>query len=522
MKQTGTNLLFFNAFCVLFLVVFNFTITILGSIYVVGDLGGNNDITTYTIVFYTLGNALGIPLGKPLSEWIGLREALVLCLILFGIFTWLCARAPNFPIFLIFRFLQGLSAGSFYIYVDRILVDLAPENKERLFISLQLTIISMVPVFGASIGGWISYDYHWRMLFYMELPLILYLTIYFFFQLKKYNIVYTTTPFDTVGYIFYFIGIFCLSFVLTTGQELDWFRSPIVVRLTAIGVPSLIFFILWELIHPYPILNLRLFRKPILSYAIINLALLFAIYFGIIVLLALWLSLYVNYTPLWIAVLMGYMTLAGLIPSILLNIEYAKTDSRIPLAIAIIFLAWSSFHTATFDVDINFGRIAFSRVLAGVGLVLFAIPLTRLIYNSFSSDKLLDLLAIVQSTRALAGGLGAALFRILWQRRQVFYHERLGSKLTAFSQVTDQFFEDAKQLFDIEGVYALARLNSFLDRQATSLALDDCFWLMGWILVGLFVWLCLTLLFPKMDFFPEQKHLPPSPSPSSVVKNTLT
>jgi MFS transporter, DHA2 family, multidrug resistance protein len=101
-----------------------------------------------------------------------------------------------------------------------------------------------------------------------------------------------------------------------------------------------------------------------------------------------------------------------------------------------------------------------------------------------------------------------SLYVILWQRRQIFYHERLGSNLTAFSMQTNQFFKNAK-LIDLKGQFADARLDYFLERQATSLALDDCFWLMGWILVGLLVLLCLTFFFPEDDFFPEKKRQSP-------------
>jgi MFS transporter, DHA2 family, multidrug resistance protein len=225
-----------------------------------------------------------------------------------------------------------------------------------------------------------------------------------------------------------------------------------------------------------------------------------------IILLSLWLHLYVNYTPIWIAVLIGNMALAAILPGIFIVKEFGMVDTRIPLAIAIIFLAISCFYTATFDMEINFARIAYSRVLAGIGLALFLPPIFRLAFFSFPQNASLEIVSIFHGVRTIACALGTGLYTILWQRRQIFYHERLGSQLTAFSMETKQFFKNAKQQFDIQGLFADARLEFFLDRQATSLALDDCFWLMGWILVGLLVLICFTFFFPKDDFFPEKKR----------------
>jgi DHA2 family multidrug resistance protein len=102
-------------------------------------------------------------------------------------------------------------------------------------------------------------------------------------------------------------------------------------------------------------------------------------------------------------------------------------------------------------------------------------------------------------SRLLGSGLGVALFLILWHRREVFFHERLGSSLTLLSHETQQFLEHAK-FFHIQGKEALAQLNYYLTRQATALALDDCFYLMGWMTVSLLFFLLITFLFRSMNF----------------------
>lgn len=161
--------------------------------------------------------------------------------------------------------------------------------------------------------------------------------------------------------------------------------------------------------------------------------------------------------------------------------------------IALLFFAISCFYTTNFNVEIDFRRIAFSRVLAGIGLALFLSPLFQMTVNAFPETKRAETISFFHVSRLLGSGLGVALFAILWHRREVFFHLRLGSRLTAFSHETQQFIERAK-LFHLQGKHASAQLNAYLTRQATALALDDCFYLMGWMVLFLLFLLIVIFL----------------------------
>jgi DHA2 family multidrug resistance protein len=221
-----------------------------------------------------------------------------------------------------------------------------------------------------------------------------------------------------------------------------------------------------------------------------------------VILLALWLTLWVNYTPEWIAILLGTMVLVGFFPMFFINQKIHKMDNRIFLALAIVFLAISCFHTMTFNVEINFGRIASSRFLAGIGLALFLTPISRISFRNAPQENRLDVYNLYQAVRAIGSGLGAAIYTTIWQRRQVFYHDRLGSRLTALSPETQDFFSNAQQ-FHLHGDVANAQLDYYLQREATSLALDDCFYLMGLILIIILLTFSFTLLVRRTGFVSE-------------------
>ncbi|ASQ46740.1 MFS transporter [Legionella clemsonensis] len=471
-------------------VIFNLTLPIMAGIYIVGDLGSSTFLSVYGVSFFCMGNALSVPLGKPCMTKLSAVQLYLVCLSLMLLFSWLCATAQDYFQFVLFRLLEGIASGPLYLIITGTLIPyVCPPEKQTKLLSLLYVVFTFTPVLGASWGGWIAYSYHWRLLFFANIPLCLFLIIYMSFRFREFHRPPEKPLFDTVSYFSYFISILFIGSALITGQELDWFRSPLISFLLFFGSLTLLFFILYNLSTSHPVIDFSLLKNFYFSFAMFHIALLFAIYFGMVVLLSLWLKLYVNYTPNWIAIIIGTMGFGAWVPVFL---NHKRYEPRLPLAIALLFFAISCFYTSYFNVEINFERIAYSRFLAGIGLMLFLPPLFRLSVqmNPKKSSESANFFHIV---RLISSGLGASLFVILWQRRQVFFYERLGENLTHFSQKTINFLNHAQQ-FHLEGKKAFAQLNLQLTRQATALALDDCFYLMGWISVFLAITVVLTYL----------------------------
>ncbi len=509
LEQPPSTPLYIALFCVLFSAIFNYTLSIMAGPYIVGDLGGSNDIATYTVSFFALGNALGIPLGRPLILRIGAVRLLTIVLLLFAFFSLMCAVAPTYPFFNAARFMQGFVAGPIYALGFHLFSKLQPKEKKGLFTSISIMIFTVGPVIGACWGGVIAYAWKWRWAFYFNIPFLLYLAWYLHRRLKGFeeNAV-KEAPFDGIGYLTFFLAIFSFGFIAIMGQELDWQRSSLIIAMEVISLASFIFFIFWELNHPDPILHLRLLKNPVLSFALFNLAILFSAYFGMIILLSLWLKLWVNYTPEWISLLLGVMALTGLFPMFLIDKRIARIDNRVFLALAILFLSISCFHTMIFNVEVDFERIATSRILAGFGLALFLAPIFRLCFFGVASESLLHVLGLFQVVRALSSGLGCAIYDTIWLRRQVFYHDRLGSNITAESAQTLEFFEKANAV-GIHGDHANAQLEYYLQRESISLALDDCFYLMAWILLGLLITFLFTFFSKRGSYVTVETQAAP-------------
>lgn len=484
---------FLALFASLFLAIFYNTITNMAGIYIVSELGGSSYISIYLMIFFGLGNLLSLPLANPIADRVGPIKLLVCCLLLYTFFSVLCGMASTFVWLNLFRFGLGLSCGPLFILCRRIVLAYAPQQKVAICSFIMLLMYAIVPVLGVSFGAWLAYENLWRWMFLGNGPIALTAAGYFWLFYRQTDpICAQRLAVDKVGYFFYAVGISALLIAATLSQQLDWYRSPTLVTLALIGVPSFLFFILWELISPNPILQIQLLRSPMLSFGLLNLGILFSTYFGMIILITLWLNIYANYTPWWISILIGSMAIAGVFAYFVSKGLLKRYDPRLTLALAILSFAISCYYSTYFDVDVDFFHLAVARFLAGLGLVLFLLPLFEICCSSYGPDQTDSIFTLFQLVRALFSCLGSGLYVILWQRRQIFFHERLGEPLTVNSPLTIDYFNRATEVFHLTYEQAVLELNGLLERQATSLALNDVFGFMGSILMGLFALLLLS------------------------------
>jgi MFS transporter, DHA2 family, multidrug resistance protein len=498
--RSGPPRLFFAALLYsLFLAIFYNTDTNMAGLYIVSDLGGDRHISVYSMVFFGMGAVLTIPIANPLGNRFGPVRVICCAYLFFMLFTFLCARAPTFFLFNLSRTGLGCSLGPFYILCRRLLLAFAPPERQETYSFLTMLMFAVVPVMGACFGGWLAYEEHWRWIFRVNTPLIVLIGGYLWLYCRHLDPPPSTPPkFDWLGYLFFVVAISSLVTAATMAQQLDWYRSLLLALLTLIGLPSLLFFLIWELNTPNPLIDLRLLKNPMLSYSLINLAVLFSAYFGMIILIALWLNIYANYTPIWISALIGTMAVSALIAWFLSQDLLKRIDHRFTLALAILSMSLSCYYSTHFNIDVDFYHLAVARFLSGIGLVLFFVPLIRMTLASCGAEGETEAFTLFQIGRSLFSSLGAGLYVILWQRRQAFFYERLGEGISVNSQLTLNFFRRATEIFDLTQEQAAVQLDIYRTQQATSLALNDALGAMGLILVGLFALLMLTFAIDRL------------------------
>jgi DHA2 family multidrug resistance protein len=467
-----------------FLIVLDYTIANVSLPYISGDLGVSADQGTYVITSFAVGNAIVLPISGWLTHRIGSVKLLSYSIFLFVFFSWFCGVSNDFRLLIVGRFLQGFVAGPLVPLSQSLIVSTNPPEKRNGVLAFWSTIVIAAPVVGPLLGGWISYDYSWPWIFYINIPFGLLSAILILYTLKPFQNPIEKKPVDFIGFFLLAAGVTCLQIILDKGEQFDWFSSPIIQTLSVICFLSFSYLIVWEKDHPFALIDLSLFKIKSYAISVVFIGVMYAMYFGSVVLIPLWLQVDMGYTSTWAGIAVAPIGVAPLLFSGFSGMLVTRFGVLRLLCLCFLLFSLSSFYTAFFDSDVDLYHIWTSRFLTGCGLVFFITPLFALSIQDIKNDKLPSATGIFHFVRAMSGGIGTSIFDTLWIRRTSYYHERIGSALTINDPNTTQFL---KQLSDL----GIAReqqppfLETMLGQQASMLALNDCFYLMGWLFLTL-------------------------------------
>lgn len=478
------------------MIVLDYSIANVSIPYIAGDLAVSSDQGTYVITSFAVGNGIVLAISGWLTRRIGGVRLFILSLLLFVFFSWMCGIAWDFGVLVGARFLQGVASGPLIPLSQTLILTHNPPEKKNKVLAFWGTVVITGPVIGPILGGWITFDYTWPWIFFINIPIGLISAFLIWQILGTTEDKREKVHLEWVGLLLLSVGVACLQVFLDKGQQFDWFNSPIIRVLSITAFLTLSFLILWELLHPRPLLDLTLFKIRSFWISVVCIAVAYSIYFGSVVLVPLWLQTSMGYTALLAGIAVAPI---GIAPVFLSGIS-AKVIDRfgkiIPLFIAFIFFAASAFYTAFFTTDVDMWHIALSRFIFGCGFVFFITALIALNVQDVSAERLASAASIFHFIRAIFGGIGTSIFTTLWIRRGYFHHERLGSELTPYTNNAIPLFEDLEEM-GLTSEKALHLLNDAVDQQAALLSLNDNFYVMGWAFLALCLLLLLALKEPK-------------------------
>lgn len=467
-----------------FLIVLDYSIANVSIPYIAGDLAVSVDQGTYVITSFAVGSAIILPITGWLTKQIGIVRLTVLSLIGFVILSWVCGISRNLTLLVAARFVQGLAAGPLVPVSQTLTVMIFPPEKKNAALAFWSTVVVVAPILGPILGGWISYDFYWPWIFFINIPIGLFAAFIIHLYLKPFETAIQKLPTDWIGLILLAVGVSCLQFLLDKGEQYDWIRSKIIVTCAIASIVSFTYLIVWELTTRNPILELRLLKIPSYTVSILYIATMYAVYFGGVILVPLWLQEYMGYTPIWAGIAVAPI---GIMPALLSGLIaklVSKIGAIIPLAISIVIFSISSFDGAFFTTDVDLWHIAFSRFLFGLGMAFFIVPLFNLSVRDIPTEKLPSSTGMFHFVRAMMGGVGTSVFTTLWTRRSAFHHANQVAAILPSRPPVNEFYADLNQL-GVSGVKADAIVNEMATNQASMLGINDCFFLMGWIFIGM-------------------------------------
>ncbi len=467
-----------------FMQVLDLTIANVSLPTIAGDTGTTVTQATWVITSFTVANAIALPLTGFLSRRFGEVRLFVLATMLFSATSALCGLALSMGMLVGFRALQGAVAGPMYPITQALLLSIYPTEKRPQALALIAMVTVVAPIAGPILGGWITENYSWRWIFFINVPIGIFASFMVWLQMHKRPEVTERPRIDYVGLITLVIGVASLQILLDKGNQLDWFGSSFIVTLAIVAAITLTIFVIWELTDPQPIVDLKLFRHRNFAAGTLALVLAYAAFFALNLIVPLWVQTQLGYTSEWA----GFAAApVGILPVILTPFvgRYgSRFDLRILASLSFLAMGLVSFYRAGFTTQVSFGDIAWAQFWQGLGVALFFMPVLTILLSDLETREIASGSGVATFLRTLAGSFAASLTTYIWDRGAAVQHAVLGEHVNVYSPATRAAVSQLTQATgSTQGAYAV--LNQAVSAQGFMVSTIDLFWMLGWLFLGL-------------------------------------
>jgi len=398
-----------------------------------GSLSAGIDEATWSITSYLAANAIIIPMTGWLSRFFGRKRYLIFSMALFTLSSFFCGLSWNIQSLVFFRILQGLAGGSLQPISQSILLETFPPYQHGTAMAIFGVGIMFGPIVGPVMGGWITDNWTWRWIFYINIPIgIISVLMVSLFIRDPHYMKPAKMKIDYWGLVLLAVGIGCLQMILDRGRRVDWFSSEFIIWLSVLSFTSLILFLIVELFVEHPIVNMRVFKD--FSFSLGNVVVFFILFnlFGSIVLLPIYLQTLMGYTATLAGIVLAPGGIAALVAMPVAGILISRINPKIIIAIGIIVTAYATLLMSMFNRLADFNTILLPRVYMGIGLGLVMVPLFTLSLSHIKKEAMGNATSIFNLMRNLGGSFGVAVATTILTRRAQFHQSRLVDYLTPF------------------------------------------------------------------------------------------
>ncbi len=441
---------------------------------IAGDLGVSPGQGTWVITSFGVANAISVPLTGWLTQRFGAVRLFTMSVLLFVLTSWLCGFAPSLEMLVLFRVLQGLVAGPMIPLSQTLLLASYPRSKAGTALALWGVTTLVAPVVGPLLGGWITDNISWPWIFYINVPVGLVAATLTWSIYRHRETPTRKLPIDTVGLTLLVLWVGALQLMLDKGKELDWFASGEIVTLAVVAVVAFAVFVVWELTDEHPVVDLRLFARRNFAFGALALSVAYALFFGNVVLMPLWLQQWMGYTATAAGMALAPVGLFAILLTPLVGRKVSQWDPRRMATGAFVVFALVLWLRSNFTVQADFVHILVPTLIQGAAMAFFFIPLTTLTLAGIAPERIPAAAGLSNFTRITAGAMGTSIATTLWDSRAAMHHAHMTEPLVQ-GQGPFAATLDALRAAGLSPDQALAQVNRLIDQQAFTRAVDDIF-----------------------------------------------
>jgi len=450
-----------------------------------GDLGVSTTQVTWVITSFGVANAIAVPLTGWLSQRFGAVRLFTASIVLFSIASLLCGWSRSLQELIAFRVLQGAVAGPMIPLSQALLLSSFSKAKAGTALAIWAMTTLVAPVMGPLLGGWITDNISWPWIFYINIPVGVFAAVVTWSIYASRETARRKLPIDGVGLGLLMVWVGALQIMLDKGQELDWFHSSTIVALAVIAVIVFCFFVAWELVdNPYPVVDLRLFKRRNFWTGTLALALGYGVFFGNVVVLPLWLQQYMGYTATEAGMLTAPVGILALLLSPLVGRWVGKIDPRWLASVAFLIFAIALYMRTGYDTQANFGFLVVPIIVQGAGMAFFFVPLVSLVLSGLSPDRVPAASGLSNFARIVCGSFGTSIATTLWDNRAILHHAQLTEYVNNSSAAAADYVRTL-QAGGLSSQQAGAAINRSIDVESHLLAANDLFWISSILFVAM-------------------------------------
>ena len=386
--------------------------------HIAGSLSASTDEATWVLTSYLVSNAVILPATGWLGRYFGRRRFLITCITIFTIASALCGLANSLGFLILARILQGAGGGALQPVAQAILLETFPPEKRGQAMSVYAMGVVVAPILGPTLGGWITDNYSWRWVFYINLPVgiaAIFMCLRFL-EDPPYVKNAKAGKIDFAGFGFLALWIGCLQVLLDKGQDEDWFSSNFIRWLGVLAVVGFIAFLAWELTRDHPIVNLRILKDRNLAIGVVLNFSVGAVLYGTTAVLPQFLQLLLGYPSLQAGLVMSPRGIGAIVGSIVAGRILTKVDGRLWMAQGAAVLGLTMYMLGGVNLNMAPANVMLPIIVSGFAVTSIFVPMTTFSVATMNRENMADAAGLTSLVRNLGGSVGISLVTALVTR----------------------------------------------------------------------------------------------------------
>ena len=466
-----------------FMEVLDTTVVNVSLPHIAGSLSASVDEAAWALTSYLVANAIILPMTGWIANFFGRKRTLTAAVFGFTAASFLCGLATSLPMLIFFRVIQGATGGALQPLSQAVMLEAFPPKDRGKAMAFWGLGIVVAPMLGPVIGGYLTDNFSWRWVFYINLPVGLasvIMTRLFIFDPPY--IRRQSRGIDYWGIGLLALGVGALQVVLDKGQEEDWFGSTWIVVVTIIALAGIAAFIIREIMARDPVVHLRVFKNRTYAAGVFLMTMLGFVLYGSMLLLPVFLQTLLGYSAVDAGIAMAPRGLGSFLMMPLVGTVLGRFDPRKVLAVGLMGASLSLYQLSSLNLNAGYWDIFWPQFLQGACLAMLFVPLTTATMDPIPKEEMGNATSMFNLMRNLGGGFGIAAATTFLFRRSQFHTARLGEHIDAMNLQAHQWLNSAQSAMVVRGVSpvsatggAFGSLWGTVLRQSSMLAFIDTF-----------------------------------------------